>query len=216
MDEHVLISPAFPLRVALAAMFVVAAGAAHAVCPGLDELLVDDFDDLAPVWGEAGPTLRAEEGVLFVSPASGSDFWRANDTGLFDDVDMCLTVTVVAGIDPTEAKAGAIFWFEDVNNFYVFQLAPNRMLSVWRRQRGKWLEQVPWQAADAANEGDGGSNELRVTTRGGEATFFVNGAELATIEGAPPERGQQIGIFASSPDDGRAVFAFDALRVTRP
>ena len=27
-------------------MFVVAAGAAHAVCPGLDELLVDDFDEI--------------------------------------------------------------------------------------------------------------------------------------------------------------------------
>lgn len=191
-------------------------GTAHAVCPGLDVLIEDGFDDLQPAWGAPDGEFRAEGGNLIVAPATGTDYWRANQAGLYDDVDMCVTVTTLAGIDPTEAKAGAVFWYEDPNNFYVFQLAPNRMASVWRRQRGKWLEQVPWQRIEAANEGDGGVNELRVTTDGTRARFYVNGSELKAIEGTPPERGQQIGLFASSPLEGRAIYAFDGLRVTKP
>lgn len=205
------------VRSGLAAMFLVGfIGAANAVCPGLDVLIEDGFDQLQPTWGEPESQLKVEEGHLILSPASGTDFWRRNTAALYDDVDFCVTVTVLAGVDATEAKAGAVFWYEDVNNFYVFQIAPNRMASVWRRQRGTWLEQVAWQRVEAANEGDGGVNELRVTTVGERAVFYVNGSEFKTLEGTPPERGQQIGVFASSPVAGRAIFAFDALRVTTP
>jgi len=195
---------------------VALASVAHAVCPGLDVLIEDEFDSLRPTWGEAGDRLRAEDGVLLVAPASGTDLWRENTAGLYDDIDLCVTVTVVRSVDATEAKAGAMFWYQDVNNFYVFQIAPNRMASVWRRQRGKWLEQIGWQRMDAANEGDGGVNELRVTTVGDQATFHINGSEFGTMKGSPPEPGQQIGIFAASPTAGGALFAFDALRVTGP
>ena len=54
-------------------------------------------------------------------------------------------------------RPASIFWYEDVNNFYVFEIAPNGKASVWRRQRGKWLAQVDWQDAANANKGDGAS-----------------------------------------------------------
>ena len=124
---------------------------------------------------------------------------------------MCVTVTTVTGVDPTDAKAGPIFWYEDVNNFYVFEIAPNGKASVWRRQRGKWLAQVDWRDADGANKGDGGVNELRVTTVGSDATFYVNGTEFRKVSGTPPDKGQQIGLFAGSPDSGAGD-----LRLRRP
>jgi len=203
-------------RAAFFVAFVLVTGAAHAVCPGLDVLLEDDFEVLRSVWGEEGPEIRIEDGALLVGPASGTDFWRVNTSGVYDDLDMCVTLTTVAGVEPTESKAGAIFWYEDVNNFYVFQYAPNGRASVWRRQRGLWLEQVAWKDADGANPGDGGVNELRVTATGTTAEFFVNGSLFGEIEGEPPDIGQQIGVFASSPTSGRAIFSFDELRVTSP
>ena len=190
--------------------------AAQAVCPGLDVLFEDKFDQLKPTWGEASASIKVEGGQFVVSPPSGTYVWAANSAGLYDDIDMCVTVTTVTAVEPLDAKAGLIFWYEDVNNFYVFEIAPNGKASVWRRQRGKWLAQVKWQDAATANAGDGGSNELRVTTVAGDATFYVNGTEFRKLTGSPPEEGQQIGVLAVSPEAGEARFAFDDLRVTKP
>ena len=115
---------------------------------------------------------------MILKPASGTYEWRANSAGLYDDLDMCVTVTTLAAVEPMDAKAGLIFWYDDVNNFYVFEIAPNGRASVWRRQRGKWLAQVKWTDAASVNKDDGAINELRVTTVGSDATFYVNGTEF--------------------------------------
>lgn len=207
----------FACRTALAAALLVAGVLpAAAVCPGLDVLVEDRFDTLQPTWGEARDGVKAADGALVLSPPAGTELWVVNNAGLYDDIDMCVTITTVTGVDETEARAGPIFWYEDVNNFYVFEIAPNGRASVWRRQRGKWLAQIEWKRAEGANGGDGGVNELRVTTDGNEATFSVNGTAFDTLTGSPPENGQQIGLFAGSPDAGDAVFSFDGLRVTKP
>ncbi len=188
---------------------------AAAVCPGLNVLFEDRFDAPQPTW-TTDSAAKIENGTLTVSPQAGTYAWLANNAGLYDDADMCVTVTTLAGVDDSDAKAGPIFWYEDVNNFYVFEIAPNGKASVWRRQRGKWLAQVNWQDAASANKGDAAVNELRVTMVAGDATFYVNGTEFSKLSGSPPENGQQIGLFVGSPDKGAATFAFDDLRVTNP
>ncbi len=202
----------------LAAGLIIAtlsASAASAVCPGREVLFEDKFDALRTTWGDPGETLRVEDGKLVLTPPSGIYTWRANSSGLYDDVDMCVTVTTVKGVDPVNAIAGLVFWYSGVNDFYVFEIAPNGKASVWRRQRGKWLTQIKWSDAQV-NSGDGASNELRVTTVGGNATFYLNGIKFQTLAGTPPEKGQQIGLMAVSPESGTARFAFDDLRVTKP
>jgi hypothetical protein len=199
-----------------AAISLAGLGPAAAVCPGLDVLFQDTFDSLQPTWGQPVPAAKIDNGQLVMSPAVGTYTWLANSAGVYDDIDMCVNMTTVAGVDPTEAKAGPIFWYSDVNNFYVFELAPNGKASVWRRQRGKWLAQVNWQDAPSANKGDGATNELRVTTTGDDATFYVNGTEFKKVSGSAPDNGQQIGLFAGSPDKDAATFAFDDLKATKP
>jgi hypothetical protein len=191
-------------------------GPAAAVCPGIDVLYQDSFDALQPTWGQPGASAKVENGQLVMNPAVGTYVWLTNNAGMYDDIDMCVNVTTVAGVDATEAKAGPIFWYSDINNFYVFEIAPNGKASVWRRQRGKWLPQVNWQDVDNANKGDGATNELRVTTVGDDATFYVNGTEFKKFSGSAPDNGQQIGLFAGSPDKDAATFAFDDLKATKP
>jgi hypothetical protein len=191
-------------------------GPAAAVCPGIDVLFQDSFETLQPTWGQPTTTAKVENGQLVMTPAVGTYVWLTNSAGVYDDVDMCVNVTTVTGVDATEAKAGPIFWYTDVNNFYVFEIAPNGKASVWRRQRGKWLAQVNWQDVETANKGDGATNELRVTTAGDDATFYVNGTEFKKVSGSAPDNGQQIGLFAGSPDKDAATFAFDDLKLTKP
>lgn len=203
--------------VALTAGFLLAGlSPAMAVCPGLDVLLQDQFEVLQPTWSGANAAVKVEEGRLVMSPPAGTEAWIVSNAAVHDDIDMCVTITTVAGIDPETARAGTIFWYEDVNNFYVFEIAPNGKASVWRRQRGRWLAQIEWRDAASANKDDEGVNELRVTTVGSDATFQVNGTEFATLEGDPPAAGQQVGLYAGSPDDDAATFAFDGLRMTTP
>lgn len=189
---------------------------AAAVCPGATVLYEDSFDRLQPTWSDVAGAAVVGNGQLSVTPGTALEVWLASSAGVYDDLDMCVNVTTVKGVVPDEAKAGLVFWYEDENNFYVFQLSPNGKASVLRRQRGKWLDQVRWKDAENASQGDGAVNELRVTIKGGDAVFFVNGGEFAKLEATAPENGQQIGLFAASPESEPATFAFDDLRVTKP
>lgn len=191
-------------------------GIALAACQGSTILYQDSFDRLQPTWGTETESFKVVNSQLEVLPPADTYFWSANSANLYDDVDMCVTMTTVAEIDPLESKAGLVFWYDDANNFYVFELAPNGKASVWRRQRGKWLAQVEWGDVEGANQGNAAINELRVTTIGSEATFYVNGEKFEELTGTPPDNGQQIGLFAASPPDGVAVFGFDNLIVTKP
>jgi hypothetical protein len=191
------------------------ATAAQAVCPGRDVLFQDSFDTLKTTWAEAGDGVNVSNGQLLITPPSGTYTWVANNAGLYDDLDMCITVTTVKGVDPTSAIAALTFWYMDVNDFYALEIAPNGKASVWRRQRGKWLAQINWTDGQV-NTGDGATNELRVTTVGSNATFYLNGTKFNTLMGSPPDKGQQIGLMAVSPESAAATFAFDDLRVTKP
>ena len=204
------------IRIGAGAALLLAAGAAHAACDGATVLFADNFDRLEPSWGEASDAFKVDNGQLLVTPAADQYFWQPSAASLYDDIDMCASVTTILGVVPEDAKAGLIFWYVDVNNFYVFEIAPNGKASVWRRQRGKWLAQVNWQDASGANKGDGAVNELRVTTVAGDATFYVNGTEFQKVSGSPPDNGQQIGLFAGSPEKDAATFAFDDLKATKP
>lgn len=205
------------IRFGLAALLLlVSGGAALATCQGRVVLFEDRFERLQPTWGDAGESFKTEDGKLLVASEPAMYLWRTNQASLYDDIDMCVAVTTIAGIEPEESKAGLVFWYVDENNFYVFEYAPNGKASVWRRQRGRWLEQVEWRVAEGAEQGDRGTNELRVVTRGDRATLYFGGAEFAEFDGVQPAEGQQVGVFVASPESGTARFAFDNFKVTRP
>ena len=195
--------------------FMIASGA-RADCTGTTILFQDNFESLQPSWGGATADFTVAAGHLVLSPRADDVLFVANNAGLYDDVDLCASVTTVMGVSPEDAKAGLVFWYVDINNFYSFEVAPNGKASVWRRQRGKWLPQVKWADAAGANAGDGAVNLLEVKTIGSEAQFFINNKPFSKITGSPPENGQGIGVFAASPASGAARFLVDDLKVIKP
>jgi hypothetical protein len=205
------------IRLGVAVLLLLASGnIVFAACEGSTILFEDRFDKLQPTWGTPSESFKVEDGRLLVAPEPDAYFWATNQASLYDDVDMCIAMTTVAGVEPEDARAGLVFWYSDANNFYVLEFSPNGQASVWRRQRGEWLEQIAWQEVEGAHGGDDAVNELRVTTKGNQATAYLNETEIGQFTGVAPNNGQQIGVFVVSPEAGTARFAFDNLKITRP
>ena len=131
---------------AAALLLLASADLASATCEGVAVLSEDRFATLQPTWGEPSDSFKVEAGRLVVAPQPAAYFWRTNQATLYDDIDMCVAMTTIEGVEPEDTKAGLVFWYVDDNNFYVFEYAPNGKASVWRRQRGRWLEQVKWKS----------------------------------------------------------------------
>lgn len=201
---------------ALALLLIVSGSSAFATCQGETVLFEDTFTELLPSWGLPSDAFKVESKRLVIEPAPDVVFWKTNQASLYDNIDMCVAVTTITGVEPDNAYAGILFWYVDENNFYAFELSPNGKASVWRRQRGKWLEQVGWQEVEGARTGDNSINELRVVTRGDRATVYVNDTEFVKFTGSAPKEGQQIGFLAASPDIGSARYAFENLKITGP
>jgi hypothetical protein len=205
------------IRLGVAALLLLASGnVVFAACGGGTILFEDRFETLQPTWGPPSESFKAEDGKLVVAPDAASYFWATNQASLYDDIDMCVSMTTVAGVEPEEVKAGVVFWYSDDNNFYVLEYSSNGQASVWRRQRGEWLEQIAWQEVEGAHDGDGAVNELRVVTKGSQATVYLNETEVGRFNGVAPNNGQRIGVFVASPEAGAARFTFDNLKITRP
>lgn len=205
------------LGVGFTAFLLISSGdAAIAACEGRSILFEDSFDTLQPSWGEVSNSFKIEDKRLVIEPEPDESIWRINQANLYDDIDMCVAMTTITGIEPDNTQAGLLFWYVDENNFYVLEQAPNGKASVWRRQRGRWLEQIKWQTVKGAHSGDASINELRVVTRGDRVKVFINETELGEFTGVAPNDGQLIGLFATSPEIGSARYAFDNLKITRP
>ena len=85
----------FP-SIALAAAVWLGAAAWPSACQGTTILFQDSFDRLQPTWGEESDSFKVVDSQLEVSPAADSYHWSANSANLYDDIDMCVTMTTIA------------------------------------------------------------------------------------------------------------------------
>lgn len=200
---------------ALAVALMTSVGVANA-CEGSTVLFEDDFSSLQPTWGTTNDEVSVSSNQMLIKPEAGFAKWVPSNAGFYDDIDACADFTTVAAVDADHSYAGIVFWYTDDSNFYAFEYAGNGNASVWRRQRGKWLNQVSWQPAGPLKGGDGATNQLRVVTKGNQATFYINGQQFAQLRGTPPTDGQQIGLLASSPDNASSTYGVANLKVTQP
>jgi hypothetical protein len=59
-------------------------------------------------------------------------------------------------------------------------------------------------------------NRLRVRAKGNEAQIFINGKEIVSFRGQPPDGGGLIGVYGTAPVDTAATFDFSNVLITTP
>jgi hypothetical protein len=197
------------------ACLLASSGAALAACKATPESLFEDhFTQLDDTWGHY-QNYDVEDGKLVIKPPAGYNTSTINNTSLYDEVDICVEMSADAPV--AEGSCGSIiFWAVDYDNYYSFQVSTEGQASFWRRQRGKWLNQVSWQDAQGVEKGATVINELRVITSGKTAKLYINDKLFKEVKGQPPKDGSLIGLLACSPNDASARITFANLVVNTP
>jgi len=176
-------------------------------------LFQDQFDQLSPFWGTSD-NYEVDGGKLVIHPPAGYNTATINSASLYDDVDICIEMTVPT---VTAGDCGAIiFWAIDYDNYYTLQVDSGGKAALWRRQKGKWLNQIAWQDFGAIHKQANAVNTLRVVTAGNKVTLYVNGQLFKEYTGQPPKGGFQVGLQACSPDDSSARVELDNFIVSAP
>ena len=178
---------------------------------GADILYEDDFTNLDPSWGTAGDILSVKDGKLILKPVLNTTQSVLNESNVFDDADIQLTVRLSAG-DPV-VPGGLIFWAKDYTNFYCFSISANGSFKINHFVMDRWLTPVGWTESAAINKGIGQDNKLRVVTKGRQATAYINDKSVISINGQPPQGGGCVGISGGSAENIQNTWEFASLRV---
>jgi hypothetical protein len=202
--------------VMLVALMVLSLTKTVLACKGSQVLLEDNFATLDPAWGDVNANLSVANGKLVVQPEINSSYVLLNQANIFEDIDACVRLTQVKSDDPTYS-AGLIFWAKDSSDYYYFLVTSDGWYAVKRWVNQRSLSPVPWRESPAINKGLGQTNQLRVVTKGTQATLYVNDTELVSFKGQPPQGGGFVGViaFSSEKATNKNVWEFSELKVTK-
>lgn len=189
----------------LGAIGVAAVSASPAMACGSGKILFEDkFEKLDPAWGMTlgdGWTTGPEGLKMVLKPNDAEPY--LNQTSLYDDYEVCMTVTAeFTGDDFVDPYV--MFWGSDSDNYYEAGVGPHYgKYSVFRKQRGKWLSPVAWTESPAVRKGSGAQNEVSVVVQGNHAIISINGEKVTEFTGQAPDGGSQIGIDGDCDKDNK-------------
>jgi hypothetical protein len=198
--------------VALVVLMLLAASSSVWACKGKKVLFEDNFATLDPTWGEPSKYKNVKDGKLIVQPPVNTELPVINQANLFEDMDACIKVRLAKSDDPNQS-GGLIFWGKDYNSYYVLLVAAHGQFKV-TRYAGRWIDAVAWREDAAVKKGMGQVNQLRVVTKGNQATVYINDKEVVSFKGQPPEGGSAVGASGQSPEKSEAVWEFSDLKIT--
>lgn len=176
--------------------------AAAAACPGT-QVFQDAFNTANPVLNVAAMTQstvkigggKAEVAFLVIN--SGRGFLYGTQYG---DAVVCATFATLATDKAENQAAGIVFWAPDYSTYYSLQIVPasGQFAVTQLLTTGSWGLPVAWTASPAIVKTMGGTNTLRVQTKGGTATLFINDQQVGTVTGTPPAGGGLVGFWVGS------------------
>ena len=189
-----------------------------AVTPGLAAkvLFEDKFNTLDPSWAAPSATINAKDGKLIITPDKDMTQTYLNQANILpNDMEADYTVTFVKAADPTYGS-GLVFWAKDLDNWYCLQINATGMFAVERNTSGRPLLPVAWREDASLKKGERAENQVKLVTKGNQGTIFINGKQVLSFTGQPPEGGSLIGFRVSSgPQDSNSV-AFSNFQVVEP
>lgn len=178
-------------------------------------LYEDNFETLDPAWGQPGPNLSIKDGKLIIQPEVNKGFPIINRAKPFEDIDASIEVSLTKSDDPSYG-AGLIFWAKDYSNYYFLYVNGNGQFSVQHWVNNRNLIPVEWRENAAIKKGIGEWNQLRVVTKENKATVYINGTEVVTFKGEPPQGDSFIGMRGDSPEKSQNIWELSNLKVTKP
>ena len=75
---------------------------------------------------------------------------------------------------------------------------------------------MAWRESDAIKKGEGAVNQIKVVTKGNKATISINGKEVISLSGQPPQGGSLVGFKVASGPEGANSVAFSDFQVVQP
>jgi hypothetical protein len=179
-------------------------------------LYQDNFATMDPAWGTPSANLFVKDGKLIIAPPVNKFQVAINETNILpNDMDASVSLTYQKVGDP-DYPSGMIFWAKDTNDFYVIALSPDGWFAIQRYAGGRMLSPVPWREVGSAKKGLNVENILRVATKGNQVTAYINGKQIVTFSGQPPQGGSLIGLKGSSGPNGVTAGGFANLKVVGP
>jgi len=179
-------------------------------------LFEDKFTSLDPSWGAPGPIMDVKDGKLIITPETNTSQTILNQANVLpNDSEGSFTMTFVKIPAPTWGS-GLVFWARDYNEYYAVLLNAEGWFAVQRSVAGRYLLPVAWRESDAIKKGEGAENQVKVATKGNKATISINGKDVISLSGQPPEGGSLVGFKVASGPEGANSVAFSNFQVVQP
>ncbi len=183
-------------------------------CQGDKVLLAEDFSSADASWGTQNNNFTIKDGAATIKADNQRGYKALDNAFLFDDADICVTVTALDIGKPEASAGGLAFWAQDYRNAYFLLLATNGYYKIGRLIDGAWVNApLDWTQSDAVVQGTGKPNTLRLTIKGQSLAVEINGKPGATLRAQSPGASTLIGLYAESADKVD-TWKFNSLKVT--
>jgi hypothetical protein len=179
-------------------------------------LFEDKFTSLDPSWGAPGPIMDVKDGKLIITPEKNTSQTILNQANVFpNDLEGSFAMTFVKAPAPTWGS-GLVFWAKDYNEYYAVLVNAEGWFAVQRYVAGRYLLPVAWRESDVIKKGEGAENQFKVVTKDNKATIFINGKEVISLSGQPPQGGALVGFKVASGPEGANSVAFSNFQLVQP
>lgn len=177
-------------------------------------IYADDFAELDPGWGEESGMLSAKNHALLIRPPPRRLAEQIYRNASVDGIDASVNVKVSDGDPEAVCGAGIVFWAS--SNDHVFLVLDNGKVQVIHWAKNGWEKLLDLRPPAAAKFKLNAANELRVVTKGNQATLSINGVAVGTVTSAAPIEGHwKFGLVGLS-GEAQAVAEFRSLVVRKP
>lgn len=196
-------------------VMVLGGGASSMACTGGDKVLLKTeftFNDAA---FDGNENFSITNNSAVIKPSVGKGDIYLDNAFLFDNIDICVTITAVSVGQPDSSDAGLAFWAKDLDNYYCVMISTNGNFYVAHRLNDKWVEPDPVGSTntDAIVQGLNQSNELEVIINGQALTVLINGKTVTRLNAQAPDSPSLVGLYAESSNQVD-TWKFNALSVS--